>query len=166
MTCPKCGLQTLAEQKFCRACGTSLHLTTQPLPRLSTKADSKDEPTQTSERANRYVLWGFVVMLAGASIGVIGKKLMHEDLVTVIGVLISFVGMFLTVYPYLSPARRTKVDSSRSQQSDVITQSQPAKTLPPERSTEYVPSITERTTDLLEPAKRATSPRPSTKTVE
>ena len=104
-------------------------------------------------------------MLAGASIGVIGKKLMHEDLVTVIGVLISFVGMFLTVYPYLSPARRTKVDSSRSQQSDVITPSQPAKTLPPERSTEYVPSITERTTDLLEPASRATKSE-TTKNVE
>jgi len=88
-------------------------------------------------------------MLIGAAIGVIGKKLIHQDLVTVVGVLISLVGMFLTVYPYLVPWRRIRSDPTPSQ-SNEITHSQPAKVLPGERSPEYVASITERTTDLLE----------------
>jgi hypothetical protein len=88
-------------------------------------------------------------MLLGVAIGVIGKKLMHQDLITVIGVLISLVGMFLTVYPYLAPSRRTKHNPTQSQL-DEITHPQPANTLPRERSPECVPSITERTTDLLE----------------
>ena len=149
MTCPKCGLQTLPEQKFCRSCGTSLQMTTQPLA-APIIAELENRPGQRgNERANRTVLWGFIVMLVGVAIGVIGKKLMHEDLVTVIGVLISLAGMFLTVYPYLSPSGRGKSEPSRSSQTPVITESQPPKALPHERQTEYVPSITERTTDLL-----------------
>jgi hypothetical protein len=88
-------------------------------------------------------------MLIGAAIGVIGKKLIHEDLVIVIGVLISLVGMFLTVYPYLVPRRRIKYDPTPPH-SNEITNSQPAKTLPRERNPEYVASITEQTTGLLE----------------
>lgn len=152
MNCPKCALQTLPEQKFCRSCGASLQITTQPLAGPVAKSDRETKSRQReNERANRYVLWGFIVLLVGVAIGVIGKKLMHQDLVTVIGVLISLVGMFLTVYPYLSPPRRTKRDSSRSEQPE-ITEPHPPKTLPQERDIVYVPSITERTTDLLEDA--------------
>ena len=159
MTCHKCGLQTLPEQRFCRSCGTSLQITTQPLARPVAESDPEIKSAQTwRERANKYVLSGFIVMLLGVAIGVIGKKLMHQDLVTVIGVLISLVGMFLTVYPYLAPSRRTKHDPTQSQL-DEITHSRPSNTLPRERSPEYVASITERTTDLLEdvPVARRTA---------
>jgi hypothetical protein len=40
-------------------------------------------------------------MLIGVVIGVVGKKLVHEDIITVVGVLISLSGMFLTTYQYL-----------------------------------------------------------------
>ena len=59
------------------------------------------------QRANRWVLWGVIIMF----IGVIGKKLIHEEIVTVVGILTSLAGMFLTVYPYLSPSPRQKKDS-------------------------------------------------------
>jgi hypothetical protein len=88
-------------------------------------------------------------MFIGVAIGIIGKMLMHQEMVTVVGVLVSLVGMFLTAYPYLSPSPRQKYDSIPSSQPEALTQSQPTKYLPQESNIAYVPSITERTTDLL-----------------
>lgn len=164
MTCPKCGLQTLPEQKFCRSCGAGLQMTTHPLAEPATASGLERSPAITykdeTQRANRLMLWGFIIMFVGAAIGVLGKKLMHDEAVTVVGVLISLGGMFLTVYPYLSPAPRPKYGSSPSSQPEALTQSQPTKKLPQASAIEYVPSITERTTDLL---KNSAATRPKQK---
>ena len=152
MICPKCGLQTLPEQKFCRSCGASLQAITQRLPEGNTVTGPSAPAILIREEmqgANRLVQWGFIVMFLGAAIGVVGKMLMHDQVVTVVGVLLSLAGMFLAVYPYLSPSSRTKHNSGSSSQPELQKQSQPAKQLPEERTIEYGPSITERTTDLL-----------------
>lgn len=154
MNCPKCGLPTLPDQKFCRSCGASLQTITQPLAQLTAisalEGTSSIISRHATQRANRWILWGFTIMLIGVAIGVVGKKLMHEDVVTVVGVLISLVGIFLTAYPYLSPSARDKYDSRSSSQPEALRQSQSAKYLPQERNIEYIPSVTERTTNLLE----------------
>jgi hypothetical protein len=128
-------------------------MTTQPLAELATTSDQETTPAigveREAQRRKGLVLWGFIVMFIGVAIGVVGKKLLHVDIVTVIGVLLSLLGMFLSVYPFLAPPRRKKHDSNPSSQTDGLTPSRPAKTLPPEGAREYVPSITERTTDLL-----------------
>ena len=146
MNCRKCGLQTLPDQRFCRSCGESLQTNTTPLVKHAKVFELQSQPANIlkdeNERASRLMLWGFIIMFIGVAVGIIGKKLMHEDIVTVVGALVSITGMFLTVYPYLSPSSRRKVDSSPS--------SQPGKYLPPESNIEYVSSITERTTNLLE----------------
>ena len=153
MNCPKCGLQTVSDQKFCRSCGASLQMITQPLAEPATASDL--EGTQAfifkdeKRRATRLVLWGIIIMFIGAAIGVIGKKLVHDEIVTVVGVLVSLAGMFLSVYPYLSPSPPKKYDSIPSSQPEALTQSRPTKYLPQESNIEYTPSITERTTDLL-----------------
>ena len=154
MNCRKCGLQTLPDQRFCRSCGESLQTNTAPLVEHATVFDLERRPgnilKDETQPANRWMLWGFIIMFIGVAVGIIGKKLVHEDLVTVVGALVSIAGIFLTVYPYLSPSSRRKVDSSPSSQPDILSQSQPGKYLPPDRTIEYVPSITERTTNLLE----------------
>lgn len=152
MTCPKCGLETLADQKFCRSCGARLQLITQQLtePQAATAVARKSSSDKDSDgRANNFVLWGFIVMLVGAAIGVVGKKLLYEDVVTVVGVLISLVGMFLIVYPYLAPSRRKDDASSLPSQPEALTTPQATQYLPEGNSLEYPPSVTERTTDLL-----------------
>jgi hypothetical protein len=152
MNCPKCESQTLPQQKFCRSCGSSLEMTTQPLagPAVASELPRKPaaELTHGNQRANSWMLWGFIILLAGAAIGVVGKKLIHEDVVSVLGVLLSLVGMFLTVYPFLSPSR-TKRKVRSTAESEVLTNVPAPKTLGSESNTEYVPSVTERTTDLL-----------------
>ena len=154
MNCPKCGLQAQPDQKFCRACGASLQMSTQPLAERAKRSDLETRPAiivkDERRRANRLTPWGFIIMFIGVAVGIIGKKLMHDEIVTVIGALVSVAGMFLTVYPYLSPSSRQKTKSSPSSQPEVLIQSQPGKYLPHASSIEYVPSITERTTNLLE----------------
>lgn len=153
MNCPKCGLQTRPDQKFCRTCGASLQLITQPLVEHAKAPDLERRPAVISKHErqlpNRLMLWGFIMMFIGIAVGIVGKKLMHEELLTVVGALVSVAGMFLTVYPFLSPSARQKVDSSPSSPPDTLVQSQPGKYLPQESNIEYVPSVTERTTDLL-----------------
>lgn len=162
MNCPKCGLQTLPDQKFCRSCGDRLQIITQPIVEHAAVARLDETPAiifkDEPQRANRLSLWGFIIMFIGVAIGVIGKMLLHEEMVTVVGVLVSLLGMFLTVYPYLLPSPRRKYDTIASSQPEALTQSQPTKYLPPESIIEYVPSISERTTELLTNSA-ATSPK-------
>ena len=156
MTCPQCGSQTQSDQKFCRSCGASLQMTTQPLAELTAPSDLERTSGLTSRReyhrAKNLMLWGFITMFLGIVIGVVGKKLVHEDIVTVVGIVTSLAGMFLVVYPYLSPPPRKRKDRSAPA---VVTGSRSTEYLPQGSSVEYVPSITERTTNLLkEPMKR------------
>jgi hypothetical protein len=149
MSCPICGFETLPEQKFCRSCGASLQVTTQPLADRATISQIERTSTILSkdqmQRVNTLMRWGLIIMFVGAATGVIGSKLIHAESVTVVGILVSLAGMLLTVYPYLSPSRRTKHDSSSNQ--EVPTQSQPRNLH--ESRVDYLPSVTERTTDLL-----------------
>ena len=89
MNCPTCGLQqALADQKFCRSCGASLQMITQPLadaPASDLERTPaiifKDEKRGTS----RLVLWGLIIMFIGAALGITGKMLIHDEIVTFTG---------------------------------------------------------------------------------
>jgi hypothetical protein len=139
-------------------------MTTRPLAAPATVSDLEGTSAigfkSEGQRGNRLTLWGFIIMFIGVAIGVTGKMLMHAEMVTVVGVLVSLVGMFLTAYPYLSPSPRQKHDSIPSSQPEVLTRSRLTKNLPQESGIEYVPSITERTTELL---KNSTATRPGHK---
>ena len=64
MNCPKCALQTLPDQKFCRSCGASLQMSTQPLTEYATVSDLERTPAITfkgeQQRTNRLTPWGFI----------------------------------------------------------------------------------------------------------
>lgn len=154
MICPTCGSPTLPEQKFCRACGAGLQMTTQPLVESAAVTNLTTTPPNVREhegqRQSGMMLWGFILMFIGVAIGVIGKKLLHEEIVTVIGILLSLLGMFLTAYPYLAPSPRRKPINGPRSQPIVLTPSQPPRRLAQGNNAEYLPSVTEATTDLLE----------------
>ncbi len=153
MNCPTCGTQTLADQKFCRSCGESIQVITQPLSlnTVVSQATTLAIPfRQERQRTSSLLPWAVLIMFIGVAIGVIGKLIIHVEILTAIGALISIAGMFLTVYPYLLPSRRQSYDSSSPSQPQVPTQTEPAKSLTEASSLGYVESVTERTTDLLE----------------
>jgi len=152
MTCPQCGSPSLSDQKFCRSCGMHLHLTTQQLVTPANVHDlgSKSAVAVKERRSrNNLVLSGFVMMFIGAAIGVVGKKLLYQDIITVVGVLISLAGMFLTCYRYLSPTRRSEDEPTTSSQPQAQIGPSATEYLVSGDSVEYVPSVTERTTNLL-----------------
>ena len=153
MNCPKCGLQTSPDQKFCRSCGASVQIDTQPLvghvPVPGSVESSAFKVKDEIPLAYRSVLWAFAVTFTGVAIGVIGKMLLHVETVTVIGVLLSLAGMFFVVYPYLVPPRRTKQVIAPSPSPEILFQAEPTRRLPQASDIDNLPSVTEGTTDLL-----------------
>jgi hypothetical protein len=89
-------------------------------------------------------------MFIGVAVSGIGKMIIHNQLMLMIGVLVSLAGMFLTAYPYVTPPPHKRRDSGRSSQPEVLISSPQEHRLPAADNTEYIPSITERTTNLLE----------------
>jgi zinc ribbon protein len=150
MTCHKCGSETSPDQRFCRSCGARLGIVTEPLTDRAAISYPKEAKVieDRGQLRNRLVACGFIIMFVGVAIGVIGKKLMHEEIVTVIGILMSLAGMFLTGYPYLRASSRKDLRSTSPSERELQKQAPPVNELP-EGRTDYVPSITERTTDLL-----------------
>jgi hypothetical protein len=88
-------------------------------------------------------------MFAGVITGVIGKMLIHVDIVTVFGILLSIAGMFMVAYPYLSPLPRRKRDVILPPNPQILTPSETTKKLPQISDLDFVSSVTEGTTDLL-----------------
>ena len=135
MNCPNCGLKPLSDQQFCRSCGANL---------------KADDPRPV----NRRMLWGLIMAFGGILIALVGKMLLHQEIVTFIGVLASISGIFfIAAYPFLFPTRQNKRDIGFSQP-EALTSAEPTNKLPPMNSIDYIPSVIEGTTDLLKvPAK-------------
>jgi predicted lipid-binding transport protein (Tim44 family) len=128
-------------------------MTTQRLVDHPAVLDARSAPAITGSekqfRPNGLLLLGFIVMFIGVAFGVIGKMLIHQDAVTVVGVLASLAGMFMVAYSSLFPSQPQKYNSNRSPK-PVLTEVETPKSLSSQSNTDYAPSITERTTDLLE----------------
>jgi hypothetical protein len=99
--------------------------------------------------AVRRVLWGMALMFAGIAVSIIGKKLIHDEQVGVVGALISIVGMFLTGYFSLSAFSNLTLTERRSAREAKSYEAKTTAQLPPERLADVPFSIAERTTDLL-----------------
>ena len=139
MKCPLCGLPGTTDQKFCRSSGADLQGTD------VTVADGSID----GERTNHLMLLGFVVMFAGAAVGVVGKMLLHVDAVTVVGVLAALAGMFTVVHPSLNLPRRRRQTSASAIRPEIFLPAEPTRKLTPMNEADFIPSVTEPTTDLL-----------------
>jgi predicted nucleic acid-binding Zn ribbon protein len=131
MNCPNCRTQILIDQQFCRSCGAEL---------------TADRPRTNSQ----WMLGGLILAFAGIMVALLGRMLLHEEIVTLIGVMLSISGMFLIAANQF--IRRPK-QTRRVTATPVEHGSLPAVStnkLLPFGNDDYIPaSVTENTTNLL-----------------
>lgn len=144
MHCPGCGTQTSSEQNFCRACGMNLDAVSKALA-----ADDSHAASCSGRRMRRWMTLGVIIIFAGLFIGIAGKKLIHNDIMSGVGAMIALAGIFLiclSSLTTLAPRKRSR----QARASLAPAQAKQTVPLPPELPPASVSSVTERTTELLE----------------
>ena len=161
MYCPNCGTKTSEDQNFCRACGLGLEKIALSLnEQLPTRVDrSLLEQKERFEKLGLAALGvfglGLLVFLGYA----VGYKLMVSkgDLLTglaIIGFLIMVVCGMASVVLFAKAKEVDEAASKRKPQQNLSTGSGSTKELLTEGHFEPVPTVTERTTELLTVEKR------------
>jgi zinc-ribbon domain len=154
MFCPNCGSKNSTQQKFCRSCGLSLEKTAQSLvEQIPTKIDkSLERRKEKLERFGVIALSGVGVVGVGALSYMIifnmmlaqGKILGGLALLTII--ICGLLAVFF--FNYANYLKETAV-KNRLQPPEEMPESETPAKLPNDSYLEPIPSVTERTTELL-----------------
>ncbi|MGH9929839.1 MAG: zinc-ribbon domain-containing protein [Pyrinomonadaceae bacterium] len=159
MYCPKCGTQSSDDSQFCRSCGLSLPLHLQLLTYHRLVNDPEELPADSKERlqGRRHQIFHRVfltlAMIGALFVVVNGVEYFYLWVASLALLVAGIVGVILsTDVPYLFyPRKLPKTSADRpSSQLREIPQTHVTSQLP-EGLYQGVPSVTERTTDLLAP---------------
>lgn len=152
MYCPSCGKTNSAEQKFCRSCGLGLEKIAQTVvEQLPVTNKNLEERQRKVDRWLSIILGSSLSIFVGAIIYAIVYKIMIVKgqvagglifLAIIVGLLLS---LLLVVYRESLREASTKQKLSQPALPDTA----PTGKLLPEPNLEPVPSVTERTTELL-----------------
>ena len=154
MFCPNCGSKNSTQQKFCRSCGLSLEKTVQSLvEQIPAKIDqSLKRRKEKLERFGVIALSGVGVVGGGALFYMIIFKMMLADgkilgglaLLTII--ICGLLAVFF--FNYANYLKETAVKNRLQPPEEMPEYETPAKLLN-DSYLEPIPSVTERTTELL-----------------
>ena len=162
MYCPNCGTQTATDQKFCRACGLALEKIAQSLgEQLPARMDQS--LLARKERLEKFgvgALSVFGVGVLGYLLQPLGQKLLEQGSLLTKLALVGFAIMLgcglLSVILFARAKELGEQASKRQPQPNEIETAGSTKELLPEARFERVPTVTDRTTELLFAEKRDT----------
>jgi hypothetical protein len=156
MFCPNCSTKISPDQKFCRACGLALDKIVQSLrEQLPIKPDETVQAQKNKlERLGMIALTMFGLGVFGLLIYGVGYKLMLTQGMLLAGLgiigLIVLMGSGLLSVILFAKANELKESSkAQVQTSDELHESVPTANLLHEGQFEPLPTVTERTTELL-----------------
>ena len=155
MHCPNCGKPATADQQFCRACGMSLERVGQLV------AQHAGKPTDTQEKLTKAELeqallrkmftalkWGMIILLIGVAMLVVNKNFAIGKWLNLLsvffmlsGIVVAGAGMFDAM---IKGASLSGAKLPKQVTGEPDTQSLPTNPIPQE-----LPSVTERTTQLI-----------------
>ena len=156
MHCPGCGNESSLDQKFCRKCGFNL----EPISKLLI-ADKEPDQAKLSKAEHeslivrhmfRWMSWGGILLLIGVALLVVSKQLIASPLITLpasflllAGIATMSYGVFSAVGRGTKPRLEKPLKSQNELKSADTTNELDAR-IP-------VPSVTERTTQLIDAKK-------------
>lgn len=160
MYCPNCGQATSTEQKFCRSCGMSLEKTAQSLVEQLPAVELNTHLRNRQHLVERllYVLGGSAALVFVVSLfwTIINKIIIGKGQVLAGLVFLGFVLAFI-VFGLLMLYRESllKASNKRLSTQPTLPQAETTARLLPESRIEPIPSVTERTTELLGAEKKS-----------
>lgn len=161
MYCPNCGTQTSIDQNFCRACGLSLEKTALSLSeQLPVKVDeSLQAQKERLEKLGVAALSVFAVCVLTLLLFLLGQKLIAKGLPGILAMVGALIIIACGLGSVILFARAKELDekSSKRRQRNLSSGSETTKELLTEGHFEPVPTVTERTTELLAVDKRTKS---------
>ena len=161
MFCPNCGSKNSTQQRFCRSCGLSLEKVAQTLiEQLPSKSnESLEKRKDKLERLGVIALSGFGVVGVGFLFYLIIFKMMLAEGKILAGLAfltLIICGLLAVVFFNYANSLKDAAVKNRLQQSDELPQDETSAKLLNDSYFEPIPSVTERTTELLYAERKGT----------
>ena len=154
MHCPGCGKPATTDQQFCRACGMSLETVGKLVAKhtgspaaVQAKLDKAEAEKALVRSMFNWMIWGMVLVGIGVVMVVVNKNFPIGDWFRFLGSLLGIGGMGVMTAGVLNAARRGTLPSRREPAQ--LSGSPDTNELPANRLPAELPSVTERTTQLI-----------------
>lgn len=155
MFCPNCGNKTSTEQKFCRACGLGLEKIALSLgEQLPTRVDETLlARKERLEKIGVAALSVFGLGLLAVILYALGEKILLRgdifEALTMLGVFVMIACGLVSVFLFARAKELGEQAGKRQLQPTTTEKKSSTRELLPEGTMEPVPTVTERTTELL-----------------
>lgn len=154
MHCPNCGKPATSDQQFCRACGMSLETVEKLVAQHTSSPAAVQKKLQKAEAEKaivrsmfNWMIWGMLIMGIGVVMIVINKSFPIGNWFRLLSSLLVLGGMGVTCGGALSAIKRGAL--STRPPANQLSGPPDTKSLPTSPTPAELPSITERTTQLI-----------------
>ena len=156
MHCPSCGNESSLDQKFCRRCGLRLESVSKLVAGHQTpeaiKREAKKNEQDVVRRMYRWMMWGFAGFLIGIVMLVVGKTFALDKIFGLVASLVLLGGTAAAAYGVMSAMRDGVSPSKKLPEAfepTALSEPDTGNDLIEARVPLAVPSVTERTTELI-----------------